>query len=214
MNVAKVLDALYRAQRFIRNGIEFGYIRMPEDDSPDSALQTPKYIDAAIAEVRTWTTGAGTASNLTIVSPRTGRQAEHCPACGCADDVTCEECAATERRQASVLKPEWISTYPSLPKDDPRRRAYYAGLSDAFYLANKPETLVKAIADFLQAHSFDFLGFPKPEPCQCDDCKKFRASLEAKPDTPPITKPCPCPECGSHYPAPHAPSCRIGEAYQ
>ena len=26
-------------------------------------------------------------------------QAAPCPTCGCADDVTCEECAATERRE-------------------------------------------------------------------------------------------------------------------
>jgi hypothetical protein len=44
-----VVDALRSAQRFIRNGVEFGYIRMPDADCPDPAHDTPKNIDAALA---------------------------------------------------------------------------------------------------------------------------------------------------------------------
>lgn len=42
------LEALEAARRFIRNGIEFGYIRMPDADTPDPAHRTPGLIDAAI----------------------------------------------------------------------------------------------------------------------------------------------------------------------
>ncbi|WP_348995951.1 hypothetical protein ABFG95_12075 [Achromobacter sp. HNDS-1] len=46
------LEALEAAQRFIRNGIEFGYIRMPEADTPDPAHRTPRLIDAAIRALK------------------------------------------------------------------------------------------------------------------------------------------------------------------
>jgi hypothetical protein len=41
------LDALKRAERFIVNGTEFGYIRMP--DAPDPALDTLPALRRAIA---------------------------------------------------------------------------------------------------------------------------------------------------------------------
>jgi len=44
----QALAALQSAQRFIRNGIEFGYVRMPDADTPDPAHRTPGLIDAAI----------------------------------------------------------------------------------------------------------------------------------------------------------------------
>lgn len=43
------LTALQAARQFIANGIEFGYIRMPDADVPDPAHDTPKLIDDAIA---------------------------------------------------------------------------------------------------------------------------------------------------------------------
>lgn len=46
------LEALEAAQRFIRNGIEFGYIRMPDADTPDPAHRTPGLIDAAIRSLK------------------------------------------------------------------------------------------------------------------------------------------------------------------
>ncbi|WPQ34330.1 hypothetical protein [Achromobacter xylosoxidans] len=49
----QVLAALESAQRFIRNGIEFGYIRMPDADTPDPAHRTPSLIDAAIRSLKT-----------------------------------------------------------------------------------------------------------------------------------------------------------------
>lgn len=47
------LEALEAAQRFIRNGIEFGYIRMPGADTPDPAHRTPGLIDTAISAFKT-----------------------------------------------------------------------------------------------------------------------------------------------------------------
>lgn len=44
----QVLAALESAQRFIRNGVEFGYVSMPEADTSDPAHRTPGLIDAAI----------------------------------------------------------------------------------------------------------------------------------------------------------------------
>ena len=41
--------ALSSAKRFIANGIEFGYVRMPDADCPDPAHNTPKLIDDALA---------------------------------------------------------------------------------------------------------------------------------------------------------------------
>lgn len=43
-----LLAAAVAAQAFIRNGVEFGYIRMPE--AGDSALETPGLLAAAIAK--------------------------------------------------------------------------------------------------------------------------------------------------------------------
>ena len=42
-------EALKAAQRFIRNGIEMGYIRMPDADTPDPAHKTLPMIEAALA---------------------------------------------------------------------------------------------------------------------------------------------------------------------
>ncbi|KXV23868.1 hypothetical protein AD942_11080 [Gluconobacter japonicus] len=39
---------LQKADEFVTNGIEFGYIRMPDADTPDTALATPGIIRAAL----------------------------------------------------------------------------------------------------------------------------------------------------------------------
>ena len=44
-----LVEALKAADQFITNGIELGYIRMPEADCPDTAHETPGKIRAAIA---------------------------------------------------------------------------------------------------------------------------------------------------------------------
>lgn len=44
-----VLHTLRAAKQFIANGIELGFIRMPDSDCPDPAHEVPKLIDAAIA---------------------------------------------------------------------------------------------------------------------------------------------------------------------
>ena len=47
-----LLEALEAARIFIRNGIELGYIRMPDPDTPDSAHDVPPMIAAAIAKAK------------------------------------------------------------------------------------------------------------------------------------------------------------------
>ena len=48
----ELLEALEAARIFIRNGIELGYIRMPDPDTPDSAHDVPPMIAAAIAKAK------------------------------------------------------------------------------------------------------------------------------------------------------------------
>jgi hypothetical protein len=48
----QAVDALTGAARFIKNGVEFGYIRMPDADCPDPAHETPGKVDAAITALR------------------------------------------------------------------------------------------------------------------------------------------------------------------
>jgi hypothetical protein len=45
-----LLAALKVAEQFIANGIEFGYIRMPDQGTPDPAHETPRLIREAIAK--------------------------------------------------------------------------------------------------------------------------------------------------------------------
>lgn len=45
-----MLEALKKADQFIRNGIELGYIQMPDADTPDTAHDTPPMVRAAIAK--------------------------------------------------------------------------------------------------------------------------------------------------------------------
>ena len=47
--IKMAIDALTCAQQFIRNGVELGYIRMPDADCPDPAHETPGAIRAALA---------------------------------------------------------------------------------------------------------------------------------------------------------------------
>lgn len=48
----ELLAALELANQFIMNGIEFGYIQMPQPDTPDSALTTPDVIRDTIARAK------------------------------------------------------------------------------------------------------------------------------------------------------------------
>lgn len=45
---ARLREALVKADEFITNGIEFGFIRMPSPGTPDPALLTPGIIRAAM----------------------------------------------------------------------------------------------------------------------------------------------------------------------
>ena len=47
---AEMVEALETAKQFISNGIELGYIHLPEEG--DAALETPAIIDAAIGKAR------------------------------------------------------------------------------------------------------------------------------------------------------------------
>jgi hypothetical protein len=48
----ELIAALSRADQFITNGIELGYIRMPDADTPDSAHHTPGIVRAALERAR------------------------------------------------------------------------------------------------------------------------------------------------------------------
>lgn len=48
----QLLEALQKAKEFIENGIEFGYIRMPDMDTPDAAHRMLPMINAAIAAAK------------------------------------------------------------------------------------------------------------------------------------------------------------------
>lgn len=48
-----VLHALRAAKQFIANGVELGYIRMPDSDCPDPAHEVSNLIDAAISSLST-----------------------------------------------------------------------------------------------------------------------------------------------------------------
>lgn len=83
-----VLAALESAQRFIRNGIEFGYIRMPDADTPDPAHRTPGLIDAAIRSLKSQADKdggqqrAGDDCKHARVYRAGDRQGYACPDCG------------------------------------------------------------------------------------------------------------------------------------
>jgi hypothetical protein len=47
-----LLEALKKANQFITNGIELGYIQMPDPETPDSAHDTPGIIRDAIAKAK------------------------------------------------------------------------------------------------------------------------------------------------------------------
>ena len=47
-----LLEALEAAQRFIQNGIKYGYINMPDNNCGDSALETPAKIERAIQKAK------------------------------------------------------------------------------------------------------------------------------------------------------------------
>ena len=48
----ELLAALEEAKQFIQNGIEYGYINIPEKQDHDSATETPGKIEAAISKAK------------------------------------------------------------------------------------------------------------------------------------------------------------------
>lgn len=46
----ELVEALKAASVFIRNGIELGFVRMPDKDTPDPAHLVPGMLEAAIAK--------------------------------------------------------------------------------------------------------------------------------------------------------------------
>jgi hypothetical protein len=52
-----MLAALKKAREFITNGVDLGFIRMPDPTTPDSAHDTPPMIDAAIAKAEARSNG-------------------------------------------------------------------------------------------------------------------------------------------------------------
>lgn len=49
---ARAREALERADQFITNGVDLGFIRMPDADTPDPALETPGIIRAALQSLK------------------------------------------------------------------------------------------------------------------------------------------------------------------
>ncbi|WP_244254382.1 hypothetical protein [Burkholderia vietnamiensis] len=60
-----VLHALRAAKQFIANGVELGYIRMPDSDCPDPAHEVSNLIDAAISSLSTAPSPADELAGLT-----------------------------------------------------------------------------------------------------------------------------------------------------
>ena len=56
---AALVEALERARQFIRNGIELGFIRMPDADTDDPAHETLPKIEAALSTYRAALAGKG-----------------------------------------------------------------------------------------------------------------------------------------------------------
>jgi len=50
--VKALVEALKSADQFISNGIELGYIRMPDPDTTDAATKTPAKVRAALAAIK------------------------------------------------------------------------------------------------------------------------------------------------------------------
>lgn len=48
----ELVAALKRAQTFIRNGVELGFIKMPDLYTPDPAHDTPQIIDNILAKIK------------------------------------------------------------------------------------------------------------------------------------------------------------------
>lgn len=53
----EAIAALKAAKQFIANGVEFGFIRMPDSDTPDTAHATPRLIEKALAALAPSPTG-------------------------------------------------------------------------------------------------------------------------------------------------------------
>ncbi len=53
--LAEAVKALERADQFITNGVDLGFIRMPDADCPDTAHETPGIIREAIVTARALT---------------------------------------------------------------------------------------------------------------------------------------------------------------
>lgn len=62
----QALEALENSRQFIVNGVEFGYIRMPDRDTPDSAHETLPEIEAAIAALRSFRESGGDAAHINL----------------------------------------------------------------------------------------------------------------------------------------------------
>lgn len=61
----QMAEALERAHQFILNGTEFGYIRLPHDDTADPAREVPSIIGAALTAGRAALEGAPEKAGLT-----------------------------------------------------------------------------------------------------------------------------------------------------
>ena len=49
----EAVEVIRRAQQFIRNGVDLGFIRMPDPETPDTAHETLPLIDVFLATIKT-----------------------------------------------------------------------------------------------------------------------------------------------------------------
>ncbi|MER8967687.1 hypothetical protein NKI25_18530 [Mesorhizobium sp. M0808] len=62
----EVLKALRKAEQFIANGIELGFIRMPDANTPDSAHDTLPLIRAALSQAQAVPASMGAAGEIVV----------------------------------------------------------------------------------------------------------------------------------------------------
>jgi hypothetical protein len=67
----ELVEALKAASVFIKNGIELGFIRMPDKDIPDPAHLVPGMVETALAKAE------GDWEDSLIERPEIGREADH-----------------------------------------------------------------------------------------------------------------------------------------
>lgn len=144
----QVLEALEGARQFIVNGVEFGYIRMPDADTPDRAHQTLPEIESAITTLRAHIEaekGCGNSGAYLCIRPACG---DRCHQCNHA--ISPKDTLKFATRYA------WLREHACLPMAKITIGIWGAnGNSHAGTDAKKPESIDAAIDAAIQAGASD-----------------------------------------------------------